>query len=298
MENNNTSMTAIVSLFSRAYHTERSVSPVYFDEFAEKLMTKEEYETVSSSMKNGAAFFFSGFEGTADEALDKIVNTRLAPSVVSRSAFCFDALENALLLGAKQLVLLGSGYDSMPYREEIKGKLKVFELDRKEMTEDKLMRLERANIAHSHVSFVPCDLSKDFEGELLSSGFKKGERSFVTMLGLCHYLDKSAFSSLLKKLSSLLCEGCDIVFDYPIETFDEDPTVTEKLAAGAGEAMKTKYSYNDLEKLLAEHGFKIYEHLAKDEIDERFFAPYNAFTSKTGVMTSPGDFALCRAVKK
>lgn len=298
MENTNTSMTALVSLFSRAYHTKRSVSPVYCDELAERLMTKEEYETVAFSMKNGAAFFFPGFDGTPDEALDKIVNTRLAPAVVSRSAFCFDALENALLLGAKQLVLLGSGYDSMPYREEIRGKLRVFELDRKEMTEDKFMRLERANIAHGHVSFVPCDLSKNFEGELLSSGFKKDERSFVSMLGLCHYLDERAFTSLLEKLSALLCEGCDVVFDYPLKTFDENPTVTEKLALGAGETMKTKYSYPELEKLLSEHGFKIYEHLAKDEIDERFFAPHNAFTNKTGVMTSPGDFALCRAVKK
>lgn len=296
--NNNTSMTALVSLFSRAYHTKRSVAPVYCDELAEKLMTKEEYETVAFSMKNGAAFFFPGFDGTPDEALDKIVNTRLAPSVVSRSAFCFDALKNSVMLGAKQLVLLGSGYDSMPYREEIKEKLKVFELDRKEMTEDKLLRLERANIAHDHISFVPCDLSKDFESELLSAGFKKDELSFVSMLGLCHYLDESSFSSLLKKLSALLCEGCDVVFDYPLKTFDEEKTVTEKLAAGAGETMKTKYSYSELEKLLAEHGFKIYEHLSKDEIDERFFAPHNAFTSGTGVMTSPGDFALCRAVKK
>ncbi len=295
---NNTSMTALVSLFSRAYHTKRSVSSVYCDELAEKLMTKEEYETVAFSMKNGAAFFFPNFDGTPDEALDKIVNTRLAPAVVARAAFCLDALKNSVMLGAKQLLLLGSGYDSMPYREEFRGKLKAFELDRKEMTEDKLMRLERANIAHDHVSFVPCDLSAEFESGLFSAGFKKDERCFVSMLGLCHYLDESAFSSLLEKLSALLCEGCDVVFDYPLKTFDENPTVTEKLALGAGETMKTKYSYPELEKLLSEHGFKIYEHLAKDEIDERFFVPHNAFTSETGLMSSPGDFALCHAVKK
>lgn len=295
---NNKSMTALVSLFARAYHGERSVLPVYRDEYAKALMTKEEYETVAASMKNGAAFFFPGFEGTDEEALDKIVNTRLAPSVVSRAAFCFGALKNALLLGTKQLLVLGSGYDSTAYCGEFKGKLRVFELDRNEMIEDKIMRLKRAKIDFSDVSFVPCDLSKDFEKELFSAGFKSGEKTFVSMLGLCHYLDEGSFSSLLEKLSSFLCEGSDIVFDYPLKTDDESLTVTEKLAAGAGEKMKNRYSYGELESLLEKHGFKIFEHLSKDEIDKTYFEPHNAFTSGTGLMASPGDFALCRAVKK
>lgn len=54
---NNTSMTALVSLFARAYHTKRSAAPVYEDELAELLMTKEEYEKVALSMESGLLFF-------------------------------------------------------------------------------------------------------------------------------------------------------------------------------------------------------------------------------------------------
>lgn len=298
MEKNNTSMTALVSLFARAYHSEKSDSPIYCDEYAKKLMTEEEYENVALSMKNGAAFFLPGFEGSADEALDKIVNTRLAPAVVSRAAFCFGALKNAAALGAKQLLVLGSGYDSMPYNKELKGRLHIFELDRKEMTEDKIMRLERAGIDYSDTSFVPCDLSKDFEKELVSSGFKKGERSFACMLGLCHYLDESGFSSLIEKLSVLLQNGSEIVFDYPAETFDSGLTVTEKLAAEAGEKMKKRYSCGEIKKLLEKRGFEIEEHLSAKEIEKTYFEPYNVLATGTGIMTSPGDFALCKAVKK
>ena len=60
--------------------------------------------------------------------------------------------------------------------------------------------------------------------------------------------------------------------------------------------MKARYSYREFEKLAENSGFLIYEHLSKAEIDGNFFAPHNAFTSGTGVMTAPQDFALCRAV--
>ena len=296
MENNNPSMTALISLFARAYHTKQSPAPVYADEFAERLMTKEEYETAALSMKNGAGFFFPGFDGTPDEVLDKVINTRLAPAVVSRGAFCLAALRNAVMLGAKQLVVLGSGYDSLPYKSEIYGRVRTFELDRKEMIADKLRRLDKADIDRTQVSFVPCDLSKDFEKELISAGYNKNERTFFCALGLCHYLEKNEFSLLLKKLSLLMSAHSEVVFDYPLETADGENTVTQKLAFGAGEKMKARYSYRELEKLAENSGFLIYEHLSKAEIDGNFFAPHNAFTSGTGVMTAPQDFALCRAV--
>ncbi len=292
---NNTSMTALVSLFARAYHTKRSAAPVYEDELAERLMTKQEYEKVASSMENGASFFFPGFSGTPREALDKIVNTRLAPAVVSRSAFCLDALRNAVMLGARQLVLLGSGYDSLPYRAELYGKLSTFELDREEMIKDKIRRLEEGKIEHAKVSFASCDLSADFENSLISAGFKRNERTFVCALGLCHYLNKEEFSSLLKKIAFLVPAYSEVVFDYPLKTADGATTV-QKLASGAGERMKAEYSFSELERLLQESGFLIYENLSKKEVDERFFAPHNAFTDGTGLMEAPGDFALCRAV--
>lgn len=293
---NKTSMTALVSLFARAYHTKRSIAPVYEDELAGLLMTKQEYEEVALSMKNGASFFLPGFGGTPDEALDKIVNTRLAPAVVSRSAFCLDALGNAVMLGVKQLVLLGSGYDSLPYRKEFYGRLSTFELDREEMIKDKIRRLEEGGIEHTKITFVPCDLSRDFEEKLLSVGYEKGERTFVCALGLCHYLEKKEFSLLLKKLSLLMPEHSEVVFDYPLETEDGENTVTQKLASGAGEKMKARYSYRELERLAEKSGFLIYEHLSRTEIDENLFALHNAFASGTGVMTAPEDFALCRAV--
>lgn len=293
-----TSMTALISLFSRAYHTKRSVCPVFSDTIAEKLLSAQEYETAASSMKSGRSFFLPDFDGSDDSALDIIVNTVLAPPVVARSAFCLDAFNCAQKRGIKQLVLLGSGYDSLPYREGFDKTVRTFEFDRQEMTDDKRFRLERAKLDFSHVSFVPCDLAADFETPLLSAGFGKSESTFCSMLGLCHYLSRDEFSALLKKLGGLFAEGSDLVFDFPLKTQDTEPNTTETLASGAGESMKARYSFGELESVLSKSGFRIYEYLEKEDIERRFFDRHNFFTDGTGRISASGDFALCLAAKK
>lgn len=293
-----TSMTALISLFSRAYHSKRSVCPVYDDPNSEKLLTTEEYETAAFSMKNGRSFFLPDFDGDDNAALDKIVNTFLAPPVVARSAFCLDALLCAAKRGVKQLVLFGAGYDSLPYRDDFDKSIRVFELDRKEMIEDKLLRLERAGLDHSHVSFVPCDLAADFEAPLTEAGFNKNKSSFAALLGLCHYLSRDEFSALLGKANHLFPEGSDLVFDFPLKTAAAEPGKTERLASGAGEKMKVRYDCRELEKLLSQNGFRIYEYLEAEDIERRFFDRHNLFTSGTGILSASGDFALCLAAKK
>lgn len=292
------SITALISLFSRAYHTRRSVCPVFSDAIAERLLTEEEYETAAASMKNGREFFLPGFKGSADEALDKIMNNVIAPPVIARSAFCHDAFDCARKRGVKQLVLFGSGYDSLPYRKDFEKNMSVFELDRKEMLKDKQLRLKRAGLDFSYVSFIPCDLSKNFEVPLLSSGFKKEEIAFGSMLGLCHYLSRDEFSTLLKKLCGLFAEGSDLVFDFPLKTQNTETSTTEKLAFGAEENMKARYSCNELESLLSENGFRVYEYLEKEDIERRFFDKHNLFTNGTGLLSASGDFGLCLAARK
>ena len=292
------SMTALISLFLRAYHTNRSVCPVFLDNVARRLLTDEEYKAVESSMKNGREFFLPDFDGDDDAALDMTVNAYLAAPVIARSEFCLEAFDCAKMRGVKQLVLLGSGYDSLPYRDDFDRKIRVFELDKKEVLEDKRRRLERAGIDFSHVSFVPCDLASNFEASLLDAGFDGGTTAFCSMLGLCHYLKKEELSSLLQKLGKIFPQGSDLVFDFPLKTQDTEPNTTETLASGAGESMKVRYSFSELESVLSKNGFRIYEYLEKNDIERRFFEKHNSFTSGTGLMAANGEFALCLAVNK
>lgn len=53
MQDHNSSITALVSAFARAYHAKNSNEKVFDDSIAEKLLTPEEYEQIASNMTQG-----------------------------------------------------------------------------------------------------------------------------------------------------------------------------------------------------------------------------------------------------
>ena len=86
------SMTALTSLFARAWHNEEYAVRVLEDDVSRKLMTDEEYESICSHMAGGISFFNPQFEGTPKQALAHIAAEYLCPSVLSRGAFTEDSL--------------------------------------------------------------------------------------------------------------------------------------------------------------------------------------------------------------
>ena len=61
--------------------------------------------------------------------------------------------------------------------------------------------------------------------------------------------------------------------------------------------MKAKYSYDEMETLLEEAGFLIYEHMNASEATETFFREYNHKNAEHR-MTAPEGVGYCLAVKK
>ena len=56
---NKSSVTSLMSAFSRAFHCENKKHPVFKDYLAKELMTAEEYKTVQGYILGGAQFFES-----------------------------------------------------------------------------------------------------------------------------------------------------------------------------------------------------------------------------------------------
>ena len=105
---------------------------------------------------------------------------------------------------------------------------------------------------------------------LISGGFDPTVKSFFSWLGVPYYLSAEAIGKTLAELSSLCADGSTLVFDYPDENFFDAEKKriqnTVMMAEAGGEPMKTAFSYGELEKLLGEHGFLIYELLTPDNI--------------------------------
>lgn len=255
-------MTAKVSCFARAYHTEHSAEPVFSDPAAKPLLGAD-YEQIAQSMTQGVGFFLPGFDGSPEEGLRRIVEEQLAPSVLARSAFCEAALEQEAREGCSQYLLLASGYDTWAIRHP-GSSFTVFELDLPEMIEDKRTRIAAAGLS-SEAIYVPCDLSDpSWADTLRAHGFWDDRPAFCSLLGISYYLSTEEFRTLLKTLGGLLCERSCLCFDYPLKGDSRQAETNRALASGAGEAMKARYSEPELEALLSNNGFSIREHRTDD----------------------------------
>ena len=289
-------MTALISCFARCYHYKNNDVRIFSDNMAEKILSKEEYNNISKEMIKGIKFFNPSFVGSDEDALKWIINNQLSPSVLGRSAFCEKSLENAYRLGCRQYLIFASGYDTFGYRNNLKD-LKVFEIDREVMINDKIRRLDLNNVNHDLVNYVKCDFTdKNWVNKINESSYHYDKLSFCSLLGISYYLSKDEFYGMLKNISNMICEGSSIVFDYPSYEESKSTLINEKLASSAGEEMKSKYSFNELEKELSNMGLYIYEHLNDEEMTKEYFDNYNK--NNKDKIVAPKGVGYCLVVKK
>ncbi|MGN0520312.1 MAG: class I SAM-dependent methyltransferase [Candidatus Fimenecus sp.] len=300
------SVTALVSLFARAWHNEQYAVRVLEDDVSRKLLTDAEYRTVGENMANGISFFAPQFSGTKEQALCYITTEYLCPSVLGRAAFSEQALRTAVKIGTKQYVILGAGYDTFAYRQPVFAeRLRIFELDRTATVQDKIARLARANITPpENVQYLTADLTVSGWEKVLSENpaFDRAEPTFCSLLGLVYYLPTADFVRLLCALRDSLCAGSALVFDYPDENaFGENAGVRAQkqamLARTAGERMYGGYSLPTLTRMLSDCGFRVYEHLTPDEITAQYFALHNRANPETPLRAFD-NVNYCLAVRK
>lgn len=280
----NKNMTALVSAFARLYHIKNSNIKIYNDMYAEKIITEDEYYEISTNMKNGISFFNPNYKGT--DPLKLIVNNNLAPSVLARSIFNEYHLFNEINLGLKQYILLASGYDTSAFK--VNNKLKIFELDKKEMIEDKLNRINNAKLDITNITYIKTDFNNDWINDLTINNYNLNEKTFCSMLGISYYLDKETFKNTIKQLSNIIPKGSTILFDYPNTFETKKEKLNQQLAKGANEEMKSVYSYKDIEKIAEDSNMLIYEHLNHNDIDNTYFYDYNTLNPNDKIIAPIG----------
>lgn len=290
---NNTNMTALVSAFARCYHAKNSKTKIYDDPFADKILTESEYCNISDNMANGIPFFNPNFVGSKEEALHWIVNNQIGPSVLARSAFNKKALENAIKLGCRQYLLFGAGYDTSAIGQSIK----CYEIDRAEVIADKKQRLNNHNIDCSNIEHIACDFTqKDWFDEIDKSSYSRDMLSFNSLLGLSYYLTPTEFSETVNTISKNICEGSCILFDFQTKEESKEAEINERLAEGADEKMKSRYSYAEIKSIVEKSNMQIYEYLDDEEMTKQFFSKYNSVNQGMEII-APKGIAYLLAVK-
>jgi methyltransferase (TIGR00027 family) len=130
----------------------------------------------------------------------------------------FDAaLLDALQDGARQIVVLGAGFDSRAYRFKSQlGDVRFMEVDLGSTQAYKKQRLgDILEVMPSNVSFVPMDFTKDnLLEQLRNAGYSEQQKSFFLWEGVSYYLPESAVKDTLHFVRDHAAPGSRIAFDY------------------------------------------------------------------------------------
>ncbi len=277
------SITALVTAFSRAYHSMND-SPKIFDDFlAPQMFTAEDHAYFNLNLAKSLEFFDPEFAATGPDqptALARVMQIQNCPITLSRSRYTEDSLEAAVKQEARQYVILGAGLDTFAFRRpDLLKNLQIFEIDHPATQNDKRRRISELGWEIPvELHFVPIDFSKDnLAAALKNSAYDPSLRSFFSWLGVTYYLTREIIFDTLRAIAGITPAGSIVVFDY----MDMDALIPEKVAKRtqlmqevvrrAGEPMKTGFDPPALAVELAALRLQLEEDLSPVEIEDRYF---------------------------
>jgi methyltransferase (TIGR00027 family) len=205
---------------------------------------------------------------------------RLRWFIAIRSRIAEDALAAAAKRGASQLVVLGAGLDTTPYRTLPSQDLRIFEVDHPATQAWKRERLVEAGIPlPAALTFVPIDFERaTLAGGLAEAEFDSAQQTFFSWLGVVPYLSDDAIFSTLGFIAGLQ-GGTHVVFDYvnPPDTMTEPGrrAMHEALiarVAAVGESIRNHFDSDALHVRLKALGFRDVEDFGWAEIAARFLS--------------------------
>jgi methyltransferase (TIGR00027 family) len=221
-----------------------------------------------------------------------VMKNKIAPGayefMIARTAFFDQIVKEAFLQNTPQIVFLGAGYDSRPYRfKDLAQETRIFELDARPTQVRKKEVLEQAGIPYPpHLLLVPIDFNKDdLRDTLLSAGFSKDQRALFIWEGVTYYLSAKVVEDTLGAIRAISCVGSSICFDYASLSAE---AMSEEGAKKLREHMKSKFSaeptrfgipQGKIEAFLAEGGYVVIEHLAHSEMETRYLTQRDGSTA-------------------
>lgn len=277
------SVTALVTAFSRAYHSSHARVKIFDDPLAVKMFSDEALSFFEKNTAESLKFLDPELAAACpgrEEALEAVMRVQNAPVTLSRSRYTEDCLEEGLAAGVKQYVILGAGMDTFAFRKpELLSRLEVFEVDHPSTQAGKLQRIaELGWETPPELHFVP----HDFAGESLKTALERSaydphKRSFFSWLGVTVYLDRATVFDVLRAFTGISAPGSTIVFDYfETDAFNPEKAgkrvrMMQEIVKRAGEPMKAGFDPSVLSEELAQVGLRLIEDLGPNEIEERYF---------------------------
>ena len=211
-------------------------------------------------------------------------------SAIARTKLIDDLVEQ-LIPSVDQIVILGAGYDTRPYRLDGLSTRAVFEVDHPSTQTVKRSVLRRTGTATTNVVFVPVDFEIDNLAEaLLDAGYAPDRPALFLWEGVTQYLSGDAVDATLSVIRHLAAGESVLVFTYvdravirgALNTFPE----ADRWLRGVdkrGEPWIFGITPTEAPAFLAERGFHLVDDLSTLQAGARYFGPFGRRDSGSGL---------------
>jgi methyltransferase (TIGR00027 family) len=203
--------------------------------------------------------------------------------VIGRERYIDDFLKDQLLTGLEQVVLLGAGYDSRPYRIPGIQKAHVFEVDTPAVQALKQQRLQRImDHLPTHVAYLPMDFHAPLIIERFQkAGFDDHRRTLFIWQGMTCFLNVEAVDRTLTFINRHSGSGSMVIFDYLYAEILKDPRrkdiqqlYREARRSGGGELFGI--DRGQIEPFLVQRGFCEVHSVTLEELRRVYFTGPNS----------------------
>jgi methyltransferase (TIGR00027 family) len=199
--------------------------------------------------------------------------------VVARSRYIDDYLQENITSGIKQLVIIGAGLDSRPYRFDDLKKIKVYEVDHPATQSIKKKKVKNTfGAIPEHVVFVAVDFNDEqIDVKLLKSGYDKNLKTLFIWEGTTPYINLEAVHKILEFISAESGAGSSIIFDYILSSVVNGTCMLEgarnelKKMAKTDEPFILGFEKDEIDLFLKEKGFNNIKDAGADYFKSVYF---------------------------
>jgi methyltransferase (TIGR00027 family) len=141
---------------------------------------------------------------------------------ICRTRYIDDVVQAVISQGIKQLVILGAGYDTRPYRLPEMENVKVFEVDLATVQDDKKKKLQKyLGRLPDYVSFIPIDFdTQTLEAVFSGTAFNPAKPAIFIWEGVTQYISEEAVRQTLAFVGKS-APGSIVVFTYVLKSIIE-----------------------------------------------------------------------------
>jgi methyltransferase (TIGR00027 family) len=223
--------------------------------------------------------------------------------IFARTSYFDHIVKRALVKNIPQIVFLGAGYDSRPYRfRELIETTRIFELDIQTTQQRKRELLDQAGIkVPDQLAFVPINFKTDNLADVLfNAGYDSREETLYVWEGVTFYLSAAVVDqtlSLIKLHStagSTICFDCSELSPNSMDEYGVRELVESMKLHHAGEAVLFGIQKGGLESFLSERGYVIKEYLNVSDMERKYLTREDG--SLAGRVTALFCFVLAEVV--